>query len=303
VTIAITGASGFIGRNLVAHLTARGDEVVPVRRPFERRALSDLFGRVSAVVHLAGLVSAVHDDDFVTANVDATRMVASAARDAAVRLVHISSLAAAGPAPSSSPRSEADPPHPITAYGRSKLAGERVLQEIDGLQWLALRPGIVYGPGDRAMLPLFRMARRGVLPLVGRAGAAYTVIQVGDAVRAIAAAIDAQVTGDAMFVGHPSPATPRAIIDGIRAAVAPHARVVTVPMALTRVAAVCGEVAQRVRRRPTLINASRFRELDAEGFVCRVDRLRERLGVVAEIGLTEGLAQTGEWYRRNGWLS
>jgi len=302
VTIGVTGASGFIGRNLVTHLTSRGDQVVPVRRPYDARGLGDVFHRVTAAVHLAGLVSAVRDEDFIAANVDATRIVAEAARDAGVRLIHISSLAAAGPAPVSAPRSETDPPRPITAYGRSKLAGERVVQDTEGLRWIVLRPGAVYGPGDRAMLPLFRMAQRGALPLVGRAGAAYTMIHVADVVRAIAAAVDAQLTGDTIFVGHPSPVTPRAIVDGIRAVVAQHASVVTVPMALTRVAAWCGQAAQGVLRRPVLINDSRYRELDAEGFVCRVDRLRERLGVVAEIGLVEGLRQTGEWYRREGWL-
>jgi dihydroflavonol-4-reductase len=302
VTIAVTGASGFIGRQLVAHLAARGDEVVPVRRPFEAPALTALFRGVSTVVHLAGLVSAVRERDFTSANVDATRCVAEAARDAGVRLVHVSSLAAAGPAPAAAPRSEGDPPHPITAYGRSKLAGERVLHETAGLRWIALRPGVVYGPGDRAMLPLFRMATRGILPLIGRPGAAYTVIHVADVVRAIAAAVDADLAGEAIFVGHPASATPRSIVEGIRAAVAPQARVVSVPMPLTRIVAFAGDAVQALLGRPTLINQSRYRELNAEGFVCRVDRLRERLGIVADIGLEEGLAQTAEWYRRLEWL-
>jgi nucleoside-diphosphate-sugar epimerase len=302
VRVAVTGSSGFIGRHVAASLAGRGVEVVPIRRPFVARALSDACHGASAVVHLAGLVSAVRERDFVSANVDATRIVAQAARDAGVRLVHISSLAAAGPAPASLPRSEDDPSEPITAYGRSKLAGERVLHDTDGLRWIALRPGVVYGPQDRAMLPLFRMAMRGLLPLVGRAGAAYTVIHVADLVRAVAAAIDSDVSGEAIFVGHDPPATAAAIVDGIRAAVAPTARVVRVPMPLTALAALGGEIAQRALGRPALINRSRYRELAAKGFVCRVDRLRDRLGVVAEIGLEEGLKQTGEWYRRERWL-
>jgi nucleoside-diphosphate-sugar epimerase len=302
VRIAVTGASGFIGRNLVEHLSARGDEVVAIRRPFEPVALTGLCRGVTAVVHLAALVSAVHERDFTTANVGSTRTVAEAARDAGVRLIHVSSLAAAGPAPASAPRSEEDPPDPITAYGRSKLAGERVLHETAGLHWVTLRPGVVYGPGDRAMLPLFRMARRGVLPLVGRAGAAYTVVHVADLVRAIAAAVAADAAGEAIFVGYPVPATPRSIVDGIRAAVAPQARIVRVPMAVTLLAALAGDLAQRATGRPTVIDRSRYRELDAAGFVCRVDRLRERLGIVADIGLEEGLAQTADWYRRMEWL-
>ena len=300
--IAVTGASGFIGQHVVADLAARGDQVVAIRRRFEPRAVAEQLAGAAAVVHLAGLISAARERDFVAANVDATRIIAQAARDARVRMVHISSLAAAGPAPASAPRSEADPPQPLTPYGRSKLAGERVLAETTGLRWIALRPGVVYGPRDRALFALFRMAARGVLPVVGRSGAAYTFIHVADLVRTIAAAIPPDVDGEAIFVGHPVPVTPRALVDGIRAAVAPGARVVYVPMALTRVAALAGEIAQRAAGRPMLINASRYRELAAEGFVCRVDRMRDRLGVVAQIDLEEGLKQTGDWYRREGWL-
>ena len=300
--IAVTGASGFIGQHVVADLAARGDQVVAIRRRFEPRAVAEQLAGAAAVVHLAGLISAARERDFVAANVDATRIIAQAARDARVRMVHISSLAAAGPAPASAPRSEADPPQPLTPYGRSKLAGERVLAETTGLRWIALRPGVVYGPRDRALFALFRMAARGVLPVVGRSGAAYTFIHVADLVRTIAAAIPPDVDGEAIFVGHPVPVTPRALVDGIRAAVAPGARVVHVPMALTRVAALAGEIAQRAAGRPMLINASRYRELAAEGFVCRVDRMRDRLGVVAQIDLEEGLKQTGDWYRREGWL-
>ena len=300
--IAVTGASGFIGQHVVADLAARGDQVVAIRRRFEPRAVAEQLAGAAAVVHLAGLISAARERDFVAANVDATRIIAQAARDARVRMVHISSLAAAGPAPASAPRSEADPPQPLTPYGRSKLAGERVLAETTGLRWIALRPGVVYGPRDRALFALFRMAARGVLPVVGRSGAAYTFIHVADLVRTIAAAIPPDVDGEAIFVGHPVPVTPRALVDGIRAAVAPGARVVHVPMALTRVAALAGEIAQRAAGRPMLINASRYRELAAEGFVCRVDRMRDHLGVVAQIDLEEGLKQTGDWYRREGWL-
>jgi len=51
-----------------------------------------------------------------------------------------------------------------------------------------------------------------------------------------------------------------------------------------------------------LLNRSRYRELYADGFACRVDRLREHLGVVAQIDLRDGLEETAAWYKREGWL-
>ena len=300
--IAVTGATGFIGRHLVADLVARGVEVVAVGRPLERAALARAFTGADAVVHLAGVVSAVRERDFSAVNVDLTRAVADSARAAGVRLIHMSSLAAAGPAPRSAPRSEDDPPAPVTPYGRSKLEGERLLNAMPELRWMIVRPAIVYGPGDRAMLPLFRLARRGVLPLVGRPGAAYTVMHVADLIRTIVAALESGVDRDTIFAGHPRPVSAREILEGVRAAVGGTARIVSVPMALTRIAALAGDIGGRISGRLLLMNGSRYVELSAEGFVCRVDRLRDHLGIVAQVELREGLAGAAAWYREQGWL-
>ena len=169
--IAVTGSTGFIGRHVVAALSSRGVQVraivrpSAVARPFQGRdpggperpalqpeivrasladpALTETFRDCDAVVHLAGVVSTVDDREYAAVNVGGTRAVAAAARAAGARLIHISSLAAAGPAPQSAPRSEEDAPQPITAYGRSKLESERVVNGIDGLRWTILHPGIV----------------------------------------------------------------------------------------------------------------------------------------------------------------
>jgi dihydroflavonol-4-reductase len=299
--VAVTGASGFIGRHVTAALAARGDVPVAITRPFHVPALVEVFRGVDSVVHLAGVVSAVRAQDFFTANVDGTRAVAEAAGTAGVRLIHVSSLAAAGPSPPSAPRSEDDPPAPITPYGRSKLEGERVVLATPGLRWTILRPGVVYGPGDGAMLPLFRYAARGILPLMGRADAAYTFIHIRDAVRAITAAVDIDVRYP-IFVGHPRPVTARRLLETIRGNTGGTAAMVRVPLAATRVAAACGDLFGLISGRPATINRWRYAELASEGFVCRVDRLRDLLGVEGEIDVDQGIAETGNWYRSEGWL-
>ena len=300
--VGVTGASGFIGGHVVEHFEARGTKVVPLRRPFERAALVHAMRDVDAVVHLAGVVSALRERDYLAANVDGTRLVAEACAAAGIPLINISSLAAAGPASPRAPRSEDDPPAPINSYGRSKLGGEQAIARIDGLRWTTIRPGVVYGPRDRALLPIFKVAGRGFMPLVGRLDAAYSFIHVRDLVRAIAAAVDRPAAGDTMFAGHAHPVTTREVLEGVRAASAARAAIVRFPMILTHAAAIAGDLAGVILRRPSVINSRRYAELASEGFVCRVDRLRERLGIVAEIGLQEGLADTYAWYRRERWL-
>jgi len=300
--IAVTGATGFIGRHLVSHLSSRGDAVVQVGRPLEREPLARAFRGAETVVHLAGVVSTVREEEYFAVNVGGARAVAEASRESGARLVHVSSLAAAGPAPPTAPRAEEDPPAPMTAYGRSKLEGERAIAAVTGLRWIVLRPGVVYGPGDRALLPLFVLAARGVLPLVGRANAAYTFVHVADLVRAIAAAVDQDTAGEVVFVGHPQPVTTRALLESVGAAVGRAALIVRVPLPVLRVAALLGDAGGALRGRPLPINSRRYAELATEGFVCRVDRLRDRLGVSAQVELDEGLAETAAWYRREGRL-
>ena len=316
--LAITGATGFIGRHVSAHFLARGDEVRAIVRPestrqppegvrvvrtdLDTRRLSEAFQGVEAVVHLAGVVFTNRDAEYAAVNTDGTRAVAEAARAVGARLIHVSSLAAAGPASAAHPRSEDDPSAPVTPYGSSKLESERAVAGVRGLSWTILRPGVVYGPGDRAVLPLFQFAKRGLLPLVGRPDAAYTFIHVGDVVRAIDAALSAGSMGETIFVGHPQPVTARQLLEGIRSAVGRPALMVPIPLGLTWAAAMIGEVVGTAIGHPLPLNRRRYVELASEGFVCRVDRLRDRLGVVAGVDLREGLAETAAWYRRAGWL-
>ena len=140
------------------------------------------------------------------------------------------------------------------------------------------------------------------MPLVGRMDAAYSFIHVTDAVRAIDAALRHETPHEVMFIGIRALSGRWTCSTRSRqrcTAARPSCRFL---QSILRVASAIGEGLGRASGRPLPLNRSRFVELSAEGFVCRVDRVRERLGVVAEMDLRAGFADTASWYRAAGWL-
>jgi nucleoside-diphosphate-sugar epimerase len=127
-------------------------------------------------------------------------------------------------------------------------------------------------------------------------------VHVDDVARAIAAALVGGPTHDPIFVGSPGagdgsgPSCRRAGRRG------PFGQRSCAFRCRHGIAGAGGELRGAVIGRPMPLNWSRYLELSAEGFVCRVDRLRERLGVVAYVGLRRGLIETAGWYRSRGWL-
>lgn len=182
----MTGATGFVGTEMLDQALAEGLRVNALTRraqPPRARlkwvpgslddaaALDTLVRDADAVVHIAGVVNAPDRAGFEAGNARGTMAVVDAMRRRGIRrLVHVSSLAAR----------EAE----LSDYGWSKAIAEKHVKA-SGLDWTIVRPPAIYGPNDREMLDLFRMAKRGflLLPPEGR----LSVIHVADLSRLLLA--------------------------------------------------------------------------------------------------------------------
>lgn len=204
--IALTGATGFIGRHLLRELPRRGYRVqVLLRRPSQLpegasgAIIGDLAAPqnmaaalrgVDAVVHSAGLAHAMSghpEDDYRVLNTEATVGLARAAERAGVkRFVFLSSIRAQSGPVSDAILTEAMPAQPTDPYGRSKLAAEEGLATLS-IDWVALRPVLVYGPGVKGnMAALLRVAQLPVPLPLGGLSARRSLLSVDN----LAAAVD-----------------------------------------------------------------------------------------------------------------
>ena len=255
--IALTGSTGFIGRHLLHALSARGYRVrVLLRRPVavpegaSGAVVGDLsrpmnmaaaLAGVDAIVHSAGLAHAMSgtpEDDYRTSNTEATRRLAECAAKARVRrFVFLSSIRAQTGPSAAGIVSETDAPLPTDAYGRSKLAAEAALAET-GLDWVALRPVLVYGAGVKGnMAALLRLARTPYPLPFGGFSARRSLVSVDSLAAAVAAALAAPAPlGRALVVAEPDPPSLPEMIAALRHGLGRAPKLVTVPPGLVGVA-------------------------------------------------------------------
>lgn len=309
-TVAVTGATGFIGRHLVDALTAEGWRVRALtRRPGDAKlpdgvdglegsledeaAIARLAAGAEALVHCAGLIKAAGPGDFARVNVAGTERLARAAEAAGVRrLVLLSSLAAREPA--------------LSPYAASKRDSERALAAAARrLDWVILRPPAVYGPGDRETLALFRLMRRGFLPIPRLPEARVSVVHVGDLCHAIATLLQSSAGSGATYEIRDAAAAGHAWRD-LAAAAEQHlgrrVRCLPLPRALLATAAGLNEAMARLTGGAPTLSAGKVREFFHPDWVCRDNPLTGVTAWQPRIDLRQGFAQTLSWYREAGWL-
>ncbi|MCH8167789.1 MAG: NAD-dependent epimerase/dehydratase family protein [Proteobacteria bacterium] len=318
---AVTGVTGFIGGHLAGELTRRGWRLRVLARSMPRfpgprfpgprlhglagppvevvqgslsdpRALRDLVEGADAILHLAGAIKGSNRNDFMAANAEGTAALAEAWRAHApeARFLYLSSMAAREPG--------------LSHYAASKHAAEQRLRDIGaGAEWSILRPAVVYGPGDRETLRIFRAASGPVQPMLNSADARLTLIHVADLVRAMAAMLAAglapgchEVT-DARHDGYSWDELARAAAAALGRAAHP----LQVPKGIIRALGLAGDVAA-LGGVAGMLTSQKVREILHRDWRSDPAGQPPASRWRPEITLDQGFAEAVAWYRAAGWL-
>lgn len=307
--VALTGATGFVGRHLAHALAPRHRLRLLVRRP--DRALAALGGELvhgalgrdgaierlvagaEVLVHAAGAIRAPSAAEFDRVNHQGTAHLLAAAAAAGVgRVILVSSLAARAPE--------------VSAYARSKAAAEAALAaQAQRFETVIVRPPAVYGPGDRATFEIFRGIARGRLVVPGDRNARFSLLYVEDLAELVAELVSAQgLAGgvlepdDGRDGGYDWPA----LAEIASQALGHQVRLHLLPRAAAPAVAMLSELVARVTGGTALLPRDKLGELYHRDWVCRQWPAGDPLRWRPAVGFAEGVRRTLDWYRAAGWL-
>jgi nucleoside-diphosphate-sugar epimerase len=319
--IAITGANGFVGKTILNHFAESGNEAIALIRKsaslpsgnYQIRtidyedpiALHHSLEDVDVLVHNAGKTVAFDHMDMIRVNLGLTRKIVAALNSVTkpIHLVYISSQAAAGPSPGGVLLSEDAEAHPLTAYGKSKLMAEKMIQRECRQAYTIVRPCSVYGPGDRDFLNLFKLCSYGLSTQIGSKArplnmihvsqlAAFLLLVCGNprAYKEIFYATDNQVYNQAD------------IAQCICRVMGKRLQRIVIPEALARPAFQASDLLGRLRHKAGIINSEKYREITAEAWLADPAKARSILGWNPEPQLEQLILETYQWYVQASWL-
>lgn len=296
-TVALTGASGFIGGAIAHYLCHAGYSVKALARsPRQAKKLEELgvepvLGDLATpnslipfvkncrfVIHCAGTIRGIDQADFKPTNVNGVSHLTQAclAQSSPPFFVLLSSLAAREPT--------------LSPYAWSKREGEKTLtREASSMKWVIFRPPAVYGPNDKALLPLFTLINKGIGLQLGTADARFSLIHVKDLAQVILRWLEKGSPISTIFEvddGFPGGYTWAEVFQIINSKIRLHFHC---PSHLLRIAGKSNEILASLLGYSPLFTSGKVNELLHPNWVCDNTEVTQALNWTPQISLTEGL--------------
>ncbi len=296
-TIALTGASGFIGQAIADRFCKSGLKVRGLIRTSRRihsfehpnftridgsldniESLHHLVEGCTGLVHSAGTIRGLTKNDFWSTNVQGidNLLRACLAQSHPPRIVHLSSLAAREPS--------------LSPYAWSKREGELLIEKkAEPLHWTIIRPPAVYGPKDKALLPLFTLGKKGIALRLGSPASKFSLIHVYDLADVILQSLRADGIHSTIFE------VDDGLLNGyswesVFQIINPHMKIhLAVPGTLLWLLGKSNEILSRIFRYSPLFTTGKVAELTHANWVCNSLDVRQKLGWTPKIPLEEGL--------------
>ncbi len=326
--ILITGASGFIGGFLVEYALNQGYETYAgIRKSsskeylqdpriqfcyldFENKEqLGDILekNKFNYIIHNAGVTKAKEESTYFKVNETYLINFISVIKDRKIALkkfISISSLAAYGPAEYTPDGivKEDTIPHPVTAYGRSKLAGEKHLKSTTDIPYNIIRPTAVYGPREKDFSTVYQIVNKGMELLIGFKKQQLTFIYVDDLVRAIFTVMKQAKTGKNYFIADGDHYSGEAFHGVIKDCLKKKTLKIKLPIFAVSILAQISETISMVTGKYPALNKEKVNELKCQSWSCDVAPLKEDFNFVPQFDLNRGMETTILWNKKAGLL-
>ena len=324
--ILITGASGFVGGFLVEEAIHRGLDVYAAIRKtsdttyldplnatlvyidFENKEqLREIFTATNYdyVIHNAGLTKSKSKEGYFKVNKDYLRYLIEAIRSSDTQLdkfLFVSSLAAYGPADFQKDGivTNESTPHPVTNYGRSKLAAEQYLNVVEDIPWCVIRPTVVYGPREYDLLTVFQTLAKGLELYVGFQSQVLTFVQVRDLVTAMMDVTLSDIEYKSYFITDGKTYSAQNMNKYILNQLNKNWAIpIKLPVSIVRGIGYISEKIAAISGKYPALNVEKVNELESRSWNCDICALKQDIQYSAKHDFESGIVETITWYKEN----
>lgn len=329
--ILITGANGFLGTHLTNKLLEQGHMVYGLVRDPKKIVMSHsnlvvikgdlnspqlswvelLPEDLEVCIHTAGLVHSYQTDDFYKVNKEGLKFLVDSLKNKSnliksFRFILISSLASAGPVSFGEMKNETDPDFPVSDYGRSKKAAEEVLKLEAPKDWMTsiIRPPMVIGPGDTAVLDIFKMVKSRIiiLPGINSKIKEYSFVCVYDLVQTIILVMRSK-KAHFLYSAHDEVITFKELVNQIKKCM--KIRIVfylPIPLILVRWLSKILSFVHQFFHHNLRLTPDKIFELEGSAWVCQNEKSKTVLAQEYKYPIKKTIEVTLEDYRKRKWL-